>query len=366
MMLHRIGELMSRNRAASSPLQSPSYPPLRAMPMKLAQIASALGARLENGSPDTEITGVAGIDEAGPGQLTFVANPKYAAAARSTRASAVIVTEDFPAIPAAMLRSKNPYLAFARAVELFYQPPKYAPGLHPSAIIHASAKIGAHAHIGPYVVIDEDVHIGQDAVLLAHVVIYRGARIGDNFFAHAHSVVREHCRLGNDVVLQNGAVIGADGFGFAKDDSGHWHKIVQSGPAVLEDNVEVQANACVDRASVGETHIARGSKIDNLVQVGHGSRVGEDTLLCAQVGLAGSTDVGKNVILAGQVGVAGHCKIGDGAIATAQSGIPSDVAAGAVVSGYPAIDNKLWLRCSAVFSKLPEIAKAVRAKAERG
>jgi len=336
------------------------------MTMKLAQIASALGAHLENGSPDTEITSVAGIEEAEPGQLTFVANPKYAAAARSTRASVVIVAEDFPAIPGAMLRSKNPYLAFARAVELFYQPPKYAPGIHATAVIHASAKIGAHAHIGPYVVIDEDVHIGQDAVLLAHVVIYRGARIGDNFFAHAHSVVREHCRLGNDVVLQNGAVIGADGFGFAKDDSGHWHKIVQSGPAVLEDNVEVQANACVDRASVGETHIARGSKIDNLVQVGHGSRVGEDTLLCAQVGLAGSTDVGKNVILAGQVGVAGHCKIGDGAIATAQSGIPSDVAAGAVVSGYPAIDNKLWLRCSAVFSKLPEIAKAVRAKAERG
>jgi len=166
--------------------------------------------------------------------------------------------------------------------------------------------------------------------------------------------------LADNIVLQNGAVIGADGFGFAKDDSGHWYKIVQSGPAVLEDNVEVQANACVDRASVGETHIARGTKIDNLVQVGHGSRVGENTLLCAQVGLAGSTEVGNNVILAGQVGVAGHCKIGDGAVATAQSGIPNNVAAGAVVSGYPAIDNKLWLRCSAVFNRLPEIAKAVR------
>jgi UDP-3-O-[3-hydroxymyristoyl] glucosamine N-acyltransferase len=184
--------------------------------------------------------------------------------------------------------------------------------------------------------------------------------VGSHFFAHAHAVVREGCRIGDNVMLQNGAVIGADGFGFAKDDAGRWHKIMQSGPAVLEDEVEVQANACVDRASVGETRVGRGARIDNLVQVGHGSRVGENTLLCAQAGLAGSTDVGKNVILAGQVGVAGPCKIGDGAIATAQSGIPSDVPAGAVVSGYPAIDNKLWLRCSAVFNRLPELMKAVR------
>jgi len=330
--------------------------------MKLADIASALGARLENGSPDIEIHGVAGIEQAGPGHITFVANPKYAAAAKTTNASAVIVAEDFPAIGAAMLRSKNPYLAFARCLELFYAPPRYAPGAHPTAVVHASARIGANAHIGPYVVIDEGVEIGEKAVLLAHVVIYRGARIGDNFFAHAHAVVREHCRVGNNVILQNGAVIGADGFGFAKDDSGRWHKIVQSGPVVIEDDVEVQANACVDRASVGETHVSRGAKIDNLVQVGHGSSVGQDTLLCAQAGLAGSTEVGNRVILAGQVGVAGHCKIGDDATATAQSGIPNDVPAGAVVSGYPAIDNKLWLKCSAVFKKLPEIARAIRQK----
>ena len=330
--------------------------------MKLADIASALDARLENGSPETKISGVAGIEEAGSGQITFVANPKYSALARTTKASAVIVAEAFPALPTAMLRSKNPYLAFARCLELFYQPPRYAPGVHPTAVVHPSAKIGARAHIGPYVVIDESVEIGNNAVLLAQVVIYRGARIGNDFFAHAHAVVREHCRVGNNVILQNGAVVGADGFGFAKDDSGRWHKIVQSGPAVIEDDVEVQANACVDRASVGETRIGRGTKIDNLVQVGHSSKVGEDTLLCAQVGLAGSTDVGSRVILAGQVGVAGHCKIGDGAIATAQSGIPNDVPAGATVSGYPAIDNKLWLKCSAIFKKLPDIARAMRAK----
>jgi UDP-3-O-[3-hydroxymyristoyl] glucosamine N-acyltransferase len=332
--------------------------------MKLSKLSQILQTALENGSPDTEITGVAGIEEAVEGHVTFVANPKYASAAKSTRASAVIVSETFPSTATPLLRSKNPYLAFARAIEVFYQPPQYKPGVHPTAVVHPSARVGTKSHIGPYVVIDENVSIGDHAVLLAHVVIYQGARIGKNFFAHAHTVVREHCQVGDNVVLQNGVVIGADGFGFAKDDSGNWHKIVQSGPAILEDDVEVQANACVDRASVGETRIARGARIDNLVQVGHGSRVGENTLLCAQAGLAGSTDVGKNVILAGQVGVAGHCKIGDGAIATAQSGIPSDVPAGAVVSGYPAIDNKLWLRCSAVFSRLPELMKAVRSQSK--
>jgi UDP-3-O-[3-hydroxymyristoyl] glucosamine N-acyltransferase len=331
--------------------------------MKLSDIATALDARLDNAPPDAEIAGVAGIEQAGPGQLTFVSNPRYAAAAKITKASAVIVAEDFPAIPAAMLRSKNPYLAWAKALELFYQPPQYAPGVHGTAVVHPSAKVGKSAHLGPYAVIDEGVEIGDNAVLLAHVVIYRGAKIGNNFFAHAHAVVREFCRLGDNIVLQNGAVVGSDGFGFAKDNFGHWHKIVQSGPAILEDDVEVQAHACVDRASVGETRIARGAKIDNLVQVGHGSSVGEDTLLCAQVGLAGSTEVGKNVILAGQVGVAGHCKVGDGAIATAQSGIPNDVPAGATVSGYPAIENRLWLKCCAVYAKLPELAKALRSRA---
>jgi UDP-3-O-[3-hydroxymyristoyl] glucosamine N-acyltransferase len=330
--------------------------------MKLGDIASKLAAGLENGSPETEITGVAGINEAAADQITFIANPKYAAAAKSTRAGAVIVAEDFPAISVPVLRSKNPYLTFACAVELFYEPPHYEPGVHPTAVIHPSARIGRGAHLGPYAVIDAEVEIGSNAVLLAHSVVYRGAKIGDNFFAHAHAVVREHCRLGDNVILQNGAVIGADGFGFAKDDSGRWHKIVQSGPAVLDNHVEVQANACVDRASIGRTHVASGAKIDNLVQVGHGSSVGENTLLCAQVGLAGSTEVGKDVILAGQVGVAGHCKIGDGAIATAQSGIPNDVPAKAIVSGYPAIDNKLWLRCVAIFNRLPEIAKALRHK----
>ena len=330
--------------------------------MKLSQIASALDLRLENGSPDTEITRLNGIEQAGPGELTFVSNPKYAAAARSTKASAVIVGEDFPAIAAAMLRAKDPYLSFARALELFHQPLRYKSGVHPTAVVDASARIGANAHIGPYVVIDENVEIGANAVLLAHVVIYRGAKIGNNFFAHAHSVVRENCRIGNNVLLQNGVVVGADGFGFAKTAEGRWHKIPQPAPVVIDDDVEIQANSCIDRASVGETRIGRGVKVDNLVQVGHGSHIGEDVLLCAQVGLAGSTEIGNQAILTGQVGVVGHCKVGERAIVTPQSGVAHDIPADAFVSGAPAVDHKLWLKYSAILPKLPDIARALRAK----
>ncbi|MGA7320433.1 MAG: UDP-3-O-(3-hydroxymyristoyl)glucosamine N-acyltransferase [Candidatus Sulfotelmatobacter sp.] len=333
--------------------------------MKLSTIASALDARLENGSPDTEITGLNGIEQAGPGELTFVSNPKYGAAALSTRASAVIVAEDFPAVPTAMLRAKDPYLAFALALELFHQPLHYAPGVHPTAVVHSSAKIGRDAHLGPYVVVDENVEIGDNAVLLAHVVIYRGVKIGKKFFAHAHAVVRENCRIGNNVLLQNGVVIGSDGFGFAKTHDARWHKIPQPALVVIDDDVEIQANSCIDRASVGETRIRRGVKIDNLVQVGHGSQVGEDALLCSQVGLAGSTEIGNRVILTGQVGVVGHCKVGDDAIVTPQSGVASDIPAGALVSGAPAVDHKLWLKYSALLSRLPEMARALRAKSRK-
>ena len=333
--------------------------------MKLAAIASALHVRLENGSAETEITGLNGIEHAGPGELTFVSNPKYSAAARTTKASAVIVGEDFPAIPVAMLRAKDPYLTFARALELFHQPLRHAPGIHATAIVHPTARIGDNAHIGPYVVSDEDVEIGANAVLLAHVVIYRGVKIGHGFFAHAHSVVRENCRIGNNVLLQNGVVIGADGFGFAKTAEGRWHKIPQPASVVIEDDVEVQANSCIDRASVGDTRIGRGVKVDNLVQVGHGSQVGEDALLCAQVGLAGSSEIGKRVILTGQVGVVGHCQVGDDAIVTPQSGVAHDIPAGALVSGAPAVDHKLWLKYSALLPKLPEMARALRAKKDR-
>ncbi|SFS17096.1 UDP-3-O-[3-hydroxymyristoyl] glucosamine N-acyltransferase [Granulicella pectinivorans] len=333
--------------------------------MKLADIARHLDATLV-GDPAAEITGIAGIEEAGAGHLTFVANPKYAAMARTTRATAILVDPAFPEIETATLRLANPYLGFARAIELFYTPPAYAMGIHPTAVIAVTAKIGEGAHIGPYAVISDDVEIGPHATILAHAVVYPGVRAGAHLFLHAHAIVREHCHLGDGVIVQNGAVIGADGFGFARQQGpnplpgGPWYKIVQSGPAVLEDNVEVQANACIDRASIGETRIQAGAKIDNLVQVGHGSTVGPNTLLCAQVGLAGSTTIGKNVILAGQVGVAGHLTVGDGVIATAQSGIPNDVAAGKKVSGYPAVDSMQWLRTTALINKLPGILRDLK------
>lgn len=334
--------------------------------MKLGELAAALGATLRGGDAETEIRGIAGIEQAGAGQVTFVANQRYAALAKTTGATAVLVEPGFGEIAAATLRVSNPYLAFARAIELFYQVPGTDAGIHATAVIAPTARIGARASIGPYVVVGAGVVLGDDAVLHPHVVLYPGVTAGDRLVAHAHAVVREHCRLGDDVVLGNGAVIGGDGFGFARQGRAEgvpgWYKIVQSGVTVLEDHVEVQANACVDRASIGETRIGRGAKVDNLVQVGHGSSVGEDTLLCAQVGLAGSSRIGRDVVLAGQVGVAGHCTVGDGAVATAQSGIPNDVAAGKVVSGYPAVENRQWLRSVAVFNRLPELMRRLRDK----
>ena len=337
--------------------------------MTLGELAERLGAELVAGegvdAAAVVVSGVAGIETAGAAEVTFVANPKYAAMAKTTKAAALIVDPGFPAVAAATLRIANPYMAWAKAIEVFHPAPRYEAGVHRTAVVAETAKIGAGAHLGAYVVVGDGCVVGSEAVMLPHVVLYPGVTVGDRFFAHAHAVVREGCVLGDDVVLQNGAVIGADGFGFAKDARGMWVKIRQAGPTVLEDEVEVQANATVDRASVGETRIAKGAKIDNLVMVGHGSSVGESTLLCSQVGLAGSTSVGKNVILAGQVGVAGHLTMGDGAVATAQTGIPSDVAAGAVVSGYPAMENREWLRMVAAEKRLPEMLKRLKA-IERG
>jgi UDP-3-O-[3-hydroxymyristoyl] glucosamine N-acyltransferase len=328
--------------------------------VKLGDIAARLECSLK-GDPNLDITGVVGIEHAEPGHLTFVSNPKYAAKVRTTNASAVIVSPDFPDIAPATLRSANPYLTFARAIELFYTAPQQARGIDPTARISDTARIGENASIGPFVVIEDDVDIGRDCTIYPFVHISRGVRAGDYFKAYAHVSVREYCRIGNNVILQDGAKIGTDGYGYAKRGDGSYYKIVQSGTVVLEDDVEIGANSTVDRATIGETRIRRGVKIDNLVQIGHSSDVGEDTLLCAQVGLAGSSKIGRSVILTGQVGVAGHLEIGDRVIATAQTGIPNSIEADKVVSGYPAIDNKLWLKSSAVFKRLPELLKRLEA-----
>ncbi len=332
------------------------------MTMKLKEIADKLGARLDPADAEVEISNVGAIETALPGQIAFAVSSKYAAAARATKASAVIVDEKFPALDKPTLRTKNPHFAYARAVELLHAQPQEKRGIHPTAVIDPSATIGANASIGACVVIGANVEIGEGCTLMPQVVIYRDVKIGRNFFAHSHVSIRENCLIGNNVQLHNGVVIGSDGFGFAKDDTGNWYKIPQVGRVLIEDNVEIQANSCVDRASLGETRIGRNTKVDNLTQIAHNCVIAENSMLCSQVGLAGSTEIGKNVILAGQVGVAGHCKIGDGVIVTAQSGTHGDIPNGTVLSGTPAIDNKQWLRSVAVFNKLPELARAIRGK----
>jgi UDP-3-O-[3-hydroxymyristoyl] glucosamine N-acyltransferase len=333
--------------------------------MRLQEIAEKLGCRLE-GDENAEITGVAGIESAETTQLTFLANRRYAPNLRTTRATAVFleegaVIEREPGLASlSALRTATPYLAFAKALELFYEAPKYAAGMHPTAVIAPTANIGFGTHIGPYCFVEDGVEIGPRAVLHSFVTIYRGAKIGADFFAHAHAVVREGCQIGDRVVLQNGVVIGGDGLGFAKNLDGTWRKMVQTGPAVLEDDVEVQSNACVDRATVGETRIGHGTKIDDLVLVGHASQVGANTMLCGQVGLAGSTKIGDGCILAGQVGTAGHLTIGDATVITAQSGVPNDVPAHSLYSGYPAVENRQWLKMMAALSRLPELQKRVQ------
>ena len=327
--------------------------------MKLGELAELLGCQLD-GPTEVEITGVAGMDEASSTELTFLANPKYVRKLQGTRAAAIIVDRTVDVMGRAALRSDNPYLAFARALEAFHPARRPPVGIHSTAVIAPNVKLGRNASIGPYVVIEEGVELGDDCVLKSFVVIYRGAKIGHRLLAHSHAVIREGVSIGDDVTLQNGAIIGSDGFGFAKQSDGSHYKILQTGTVVLEDRVEIQAHACIDRATVGETRIRRGAKVDNLVQVAHGCDVGEHTLLCGQAGLAGSTKVGRSVILTGQVGAAGHLTIGDNVIATAQTGIPHDVKPNSVISGYPAIDRDLWLKCSAAFNRLPEMYATFR------
>jgi UDP-3-O-[3-hydroxymyristoyl] glucosamine N-acyltransferase len=327
--------------------------------MNLSDLAATLGCELR-GDGSIEITGVAGMEHARATEITFLANPKYAPKVKQTRAAAILVKTFIEGIAPAQLISNNPYLDQARALELFYRPPSPAPGIHPLAYVAPSARIAENASIGPFAVVGENVTIGRDAVLHPHVVIYDGATIGDRFLAHSHAVVREHCRIGNRVILQNNVVIGGDGFGFAKRADGTHYKIVQSGITAIEDDVEIQTLTSIDRASIGETRVKRGAKIDSLVQVGHGCVVGEDNIICSQTGLAGSSILEKNVLLAGQVGISGHLTIHDNAVIYAQSGIGGDVEAGAVMSGSPAFDAREWLRAITAFPKLPVLLRTMR------
>jgi UDP-3-O-[3-hydroxymyristoyl] glucosamine N-acyltransferase len=332
--------------------------------VKLRELADRLQCRLE-GDGSIEIARVAGLESAGPGDITFFANPRYAAALRRTRASAVILGERDEAAPCAMLRSPQPYLSFAEALDLLAPEERPAASIHPSAIIGSNVTLGVGVTVGPLVVIGDGARIGERVVLFPRVVLGRDVIVGDDSVLHAGVSVRERCAIGKRVIVQDGAVIGSDGFGFVTRKDGTHRKIAQRAPVVIEDDVEIGANTTIDRPAVGETRIGSGTKIDNLVQIAHGVRVGENALIAAQAGIAGSTTIGRSVIFAGQVGVAGHVTIGDRVVASAQTGIPNSVEPGAFVSGYPAIDNRDWLKASAVFRRLPELKKRIAELAER-
>jgi UDP-3-O-[3-hydroxymyristoyl] glucosamine N-acyltransferase len=326
--------------------------------VRLSELAARLGCELL-GDGETEVNGVAGLEQAGPGDLSFLANPRYAPQLARTRASAVIVSPGHAsALP--LLLSDNPYLAFARAVGVLRPDPSPVPGVDPSARVDASAVLGPGVHVGALAVVGPRARVGARTVLRPHVVLYEDVELGEDCVLHSGVQVRERCRLGHRVVVQNGAVIGGDGFGFAKDGRGRYQKFPQVGIVVIEDDVEIGALTAIDRAALGETRIGRGSKLDNLVQVGHSVTVGPDSVLCGQVGIAGSSRIGSRVTLAGQVGVTGHITIADDVVVTAQSGIHSTPEPGAVVSGSPAIENRAWLKSTAVFARLPELQRRLR------
>ena len=331
--------------------------------MKLSELAAATSARVDPASADdVEITGAAGLDDAKPGDVSFLANPRYTPNVNTTQASAIYLSEDANVereIP--ILRAKNPYLAYTRALRLFHPEPEFAAFVHESAVIDPSAEVAANVWIGAGVVIGPSSKIGEGVRLYPNVTVYEDVTIGKDSTIHSGTVVRERSQLGERVIIHNNVVVGCDGFGYAKDEQKSWLKIPQTGRVVIEDDVEIGAGTTIDRASVGESRIKRGTKIDNLVQIGHSCTVGEDTLLCAQVGLAGSSHIGSRVILAGQAGVAGHLTIGDDVVITAKSATSHDVPAGKVISGIPAFDNRDWLRSTAAFRRLGEMQRTIRA-----
>lgn len=329
----------------------------------LAELAGRLGAEL-CGDPGETVHAVATLEDAGPGQVTFLANSKYRSLLESTRASAVIVSAQDRVPGRNCLVSPNPYLSFARVVALLHPPERPEPGVAPGAHVHPEARLARGVAALPGCYVGAGARIGEDTVLHPGVYVGTDVQIGRECLLHANAVVREGCVLGDRVILQPGAVVGSDGFGYARDGA-RQVKIPQVGIVVLEDDVEVGAGTTIDRAALGETRVGRGTKIDNLVQIGHNVRVGEDCLLVAQVGVSGSTRVGNRVILAGQVGVVGHVRIGDGAIVGAQSGVPADLPAGAVVSGSPAFEHPEWLKAQAVVRRLPKLRQTVQKLEQR-
>jgi len=331
--------------------------------MKLSDLALHTDSTIETGSGDLEITSAAGLDIAGPGCITFLANPKYSPQIATTLASAIFLSEkaQIDRTDIAVLRAKDPYVAYTLTLRLLFPEPEIKYFVHPSAVIDASANVDPHTEIHANVVIGPNSTVGSGTRILPNVSVYENVSIGENCTIHSGVSIRENCEVGNSCIIHNNTTIGSDGFGYARTGDKKWLKIPQTGRVVLEDNVEIGANTAIDCASVGETRIKSGAKIDNLVQIGHSCTVDEDALICSQTGLAGSSHIGKRVILTGQVGIAGHLKVGDDAIITAKSATSHDVEPGKIISGIPAFDNREWLRSTAAFRKLGEMASRLRA-----
>lgn len=330
--------------------------------MKLSELAAQTYSTIDRGSPDLEIKAAAGLDIAGSGDVTFLANPKYTPQIATTNATAIFLDEktETNRDDLAVLRSGNPYVAYTRALRLFNPEPELKPLRHSTAVIDETAEVDENTEIGAHVVVGKNCRIAAGVRIFPNAVIYDNVTVGENSVIHSGVAIRENCEIGQNCIIHNNSTIGSDGFGYSKDEDKRWLKIPQTGHVVLEDDVEIGANTAIDCASVGETRIKRGAKIDNLVQIGHSCTVDEDALICAQTGLAGSSYIGKRVVLAGQVGVAGHLKIGDDAVVTAKSATSHDVEPGKIVSGIPGFDNKEWLRSTAAYRRLGEIASIVR------
>ncbi len=330
--------------------------------MKLSELAQQTGATIETGNPKVEILGAAGLAEANENQVSFLSNPRYTAQVKKTRAAAIYLAQNTPneRTDIAVLRAKDPYLAYTKALRIFHPEPELAPLVHPSAAIDATAQIAPDAYIGACAVIGAHCVVGSRAVIHPNVTLYDHVHVGAHSVIHSGVALRTQAQVGARCIIHNNVVVGSDGFGFAKDEDKSWLKIPQTGRVVIEDDVEIGAGTTIDCASVGETRIKRGVKIDNLVQIGHSCTIDEDSLLCSQVGLAGSSSIGKRVILAGQVGIAGHLHVGDDAVLTAKSATSHDVPPGKIISGIPGFDNKDWLRSTAAYRRLGEMAKTIR------
>ncbi|QQS41458.1 MAG: UDP-3-O-(3-hydroxymyristoyl)glucosamine N-acyltransferase [Acidobacteriota bacterium] len=330
--------------------------------MKLSELANVTGSTLEAGDAELEFRGAAGLDLAEEGEVTFLANPKYTPQVAKTRASAIFLSEgvEIERKDIAVLRSEDAYVAYTLALRAFHPEPELRPRIHPTAVIDSSAEVASEVEIGANVVISAGCTIADGVRILSNATIYENVSIGEGTVIHSGVSVRENCEIGARCIIQNNSTIGSDGFGYAKTKEKKWLKIPQVGRVVIEDDVEIGANTAIDRASVGESRIRRGTKIDNLVQIGHSCTIDEDALICSQTGLAGSSHIGKRVILAGQVGIAGHLKVGDDAVLTAKSATSHDVPEGKVISGIPGFENREWLRSTALFRRLGDFAARLR------